>query len=91
MKGLEESQQAAWLDLLAEGQPRNAAAQQVGIPLRELRIALRFDATLEAEAEAREAEADGKVAQALFEAATSGNVPATKLWLEARQTGIWRK
>lgn len=79
------------LRLLAEGQSRRAAAQQVGIEPEALRWAEIINPGWEQAMRRAEAEADSKVEQALFEAATSGNVPAAKLYLEVRRGRNWRK
>jgi hypothetical protein len=79
------------LRLLSEGMPRAAAAQQAGVAQEVSRWAAIINPEIEEAMQKAEAEADGKVAQALFEAATSGNVQAAKLYLEARRTRRWRR
>ena len=73
------------LRLLADGMPRQIAAQHAGVPRDSVAWAHIMDSELEEAMRQAEAEAEGKVAQALFEAATSGNVAAAKLFLEGRQ------
>jgi hypothetical protein len=71
--------------LLADGVPRQIAAQQADVPRESVAWAHIMDPELEEAMRKAEGEAEGKVAQALFEAATSGNVAAAKLYLEGRQ------
>jgi len=80
-----------FLRLLAEGIPRCAAAQQVGIDQETVRLAVIVNPELDEAMRKAEADADAKVARALFEAAISGNVQAAKLYLEARQSKRWRR
>jgi hypothetical protein len=73
-----------FLRLLAGGQTRHAAAEQAGLDPEVLRWVDILNPDLEEAMRKAEAEAEGKVALALFEAATSGNVPAAKAYLDMK-------
>ena len=81
---------ARYLELLASGALRGAAAKAVGVgrstPLRAMRDEPDFAATVEE----AEMQADSEVQRALFLAATEDrNVTAMQVWLYNRVPGAW--
>ena len=78
-----------FVKLLAEGLRRTAAAEQVGVAYSTIHRNLMRDETFAAAVDDAEMHIDDQVVDALFEAATSGNVPAATYWLNNRRPQEW--
>lgn len=82
--------QKDYLELLADGKRRGSAAHEVGLDSKTIDRHIALDPAFMELREAAESRADDEVEESLFESARSGNVPAAKMWLEARRPNMWK-
>jgi hypothetical protein len=89
-KKFDDIKKGIYLEALRNGASRTVAARKAGIHPATVSIHISRDKAFSDEASLAETEADGKVVNALFEAAQSGNVTAIQVWLYNRQPDHWK-
>lgn len=80
---------AAFLDKLREGARRYQAAKEIGVSRETIRLHLHKDPAFAQAVDEAEMEANEHVEDALFKAATKGNVVACQVWLYNRCPDRW--
>jgi hypothetical protein len=85
-----EAKREQYLTELREGARRGAAAESVGISRETARVWMRDNAAFREQVEQAEMDANELVEDALFQAASSGNVTAIQVWLYNRTPERWR-
>ena len=75
--------------LVEQGLRRTAAAKQVGVSYQTIWRHLQSDEAFATAVDEAEMHVDDQVVDALFEAATGGNVVACQVWLYNRRPEVW--
>jgi len=78
-----------FLQNLRDGMRRGAAAEAVGVTRETVRLVYRDEPEFASAVEQAEMDANETVEDALYQAATSGNVTAIQVWLYNRQPERW--
>lgn len=84
------SKKAAYLEALAKGMRRGAAAKSVGVSRESIRLAYHEDPSFLAEIEQAELDACEPVEDALYAQCLKGNVVAIQVWLYNRSSSNWK-
>jgi hypothetical protein len=81
--------QQKFLDQLRQGVRRGAAAEYLGFARRVIDTYIADNPDFAEAVEDAEKDADELIEEAMFQAASNGNVAAAKLWLERRSPDRW--
>lgn len=85
-----QKRREVFLQAIRDGQRRTAAASTAGVSFVTVWHAMKDDPDFADAVDDAEVEACDPVETALYDAATSGNVPAIQTWLYGRSKGRWK-